>query len=219
MRSAPRLFLLAIVSLVSIATVIAQDDTTLVDVDENSTSIRRRPNGEWMVGVQSATYSFEPEVNGEPYPSANASDSRTFFGVGYGGHVPIVNVGTYGTLWFVPAVNTWLSIGSTTGSDGYSETSMGFEVAVPVHATIAYGGLRRKSMAWGIEGGLGANVGFRTRTTWETSVWSIAPSALVDLTYAPKNIFRLRFLADLLPASIAEFETYRTWSLQFVVGF
>lgn len=214
--------LIAALMIITLLPVAAQDDTTLTDVDETTSTIRRKPNGEWMLGVQRATYSTESLYNGEPVPGTEKDYGYTYFGVGYGGHIPLTEVGTYGTIWFVASANAWLNIGdeSTVDEYGYvsSDASVGFDLSIPVHATIGYGGLRRKSMAWGIEGGLGLNSGLRTRSSWESSAFTFAPSALIDITYAPKNIFRLRFMGDILPGSLSDTESYRTWSVQLVIG-
>ncbi len=208
------------------APLLAQDDTTLTDVDETSTKIRRKPNGEWMIGIQRATYEYELRSNGEAIPGGTSSTGYTFFGLGYGGHIPLADIGAYGTVWLVPAANLWLNIGSegTTDEWGYTstETAVGFDISAPIHATIGYGALRRKSMAWGIEGGLGVNFGLRTRSTWTTSAFTVTPSAMIDVSYAPKSIYRLRFITDIIGASLNDEDTfgesYRTWSVQFVLG-
>jgi hypothetical protein len=166
------------------------------------------------------SYSFDNGANGAS--KYVYEDTYTYWGAGYGGHIPLFEIGAYGTFWLVPAGNLWLNFGATSTTDEYgyvsTETGFGFDVNVPIHATIGYGGLRRKSMAWGIEGGLGVNAAFRTRSDWNENVFTISPSAMVDLTYAPKNIFRLRFVADLIPANLSDYETIRTWMLQLVVG-
>lgn len=214
------LMIMTVILFTSVVSTLAQSDTTLTEVDPNSTTIRRKPNGEWLLGIQQASYAFDNGLSGSS--KFTAEDSYTYFGVGYGGHIPLFEIGAYGTFWLVPAGNVWLNVGNTTTTDEYgnvfSETGVGFDVNVPIHATIGYGGLRRKSMAWGIEGGLGVNAAFRTRSDWNENVFTISPSAMVDLTYAPKNIFRLRFIVDLLPAELSDYETIRTWMLQLVVG-
>jgi hypothetical protein len=217
-----RLMIVLGVLMLASAAVLAQDDTTLTDVNETSSKIRRKPNGEWMAGIQRATYTQVLTYQGETIPGSERDYGFTYFGFGYGGHIPLTEVGTYGTIWLVAAGSLWLNISDLSTTDAWgnstSDPSIGFDVNVPIHATISYGALRRKSMAWGIEGGLGVNVGLRTRSTWDSSEFTFAPSALVDISYAPKNVYRLRLMADIISSSLSAGGTYQTWSVMFVMG-
>jgi hypothetical protein len=214
------LSILAVIAVIG-APLCAQVDSTMKD-DDGEQGPRRKPLGEWLLGITYGT--FEQTVpllawNGYDYVQlgdTTVSDSRTYFSLGYGGHVPLFNLGKYSTVWLVPAA--YMAVSFSNLSSDVSDPSINIDLSVPVHVTAGYGGLRRKAQAWGIEGGLGVTASRR----FTEGVFTVVPSALVDVTYAPKNVFRLRFMTDLISYEIAPTDkapyTMRTWSLMFVVG-
>lgn len=213
------LSILAVIAIVC-APLCAQVDSTMKD-DDGEQGPRRKALGEWLLGITYGTIEQTGPMqvwNGYDYDVVDTtiSDSRTYFSFGYGGHIPLFNLGKYSTVWLVPAAFAALNF-SNFSSDA-ADPSINFDLSVPVHVTAGYGGLRRKAQAWGIEGGLGVTASRR----FNQGVFTVVPSALVDVTYAPKNVFRLRFMTDLISYEIAPADvlpyTMRTWSLMFVVG-
>lgn len=197
----------------------AQTDSTFID-DEEQTGPRRKPNGEAMLGITYANLSYTSKVYdqyGQIVGDTNVADNRLYASFGYGGHIPLFNLGKYSTVWLVPAAYAALSM-SSLSTDGDSP-SLQFDLSVPIHVTAGYGGLRRKAQAWGIEGGLGVTASRR----FSEGVFTFAPSAIVDVTYAPKNIYRLRFMTDLVSYNVepkdASAYSMHTWTMMFVIGF
>lgn len=194
----------------------------VVAFSQTDSTIRRKPNVELITGIQFATVSSSTMFNGQPIPGSELEFNYTYFGLGVGAHVPLTEIGAYGTIWIVPASSFWFNIGSKTTIDEYgnalSETQSGFSFSVPVHATISYGALRRKSMAFGIEGGLGINASWRSHEAWQEGFFSVQPSAMIDVSYAPKNVFRLRFMTDLLSTTMPDGADHRAWCIQFVLS-
>lgn len=206
--------------------IMASVDSTQIDSVSAAAPVKRRVNGELLFGAQQGIYVRENLYNGEVIPGQSWTHTYTYVGLGYGLHIPLWSVGELSTIWLVPAVSAWLSFGDEHYVDewGYEKTepAVGFDVSVPVHMTYGYGGLRRSASKWGIEGGLGVNMGLRARSMWETNFFTITPSALVDVTFAPRNVYRLRFMVDILPYQLSHEstyqESYRTWTAQFVLG-
>lgn len=215
-----RFLSVAALILLCIGTVHAQTDTTLKEEEENGP--RRRPNGEWLLGITYATMSVTvPYERWDGYEwvkvgDTTIADTRFYGSIGYGGHIPLFNLGKYSTVWLVPAA--YAAISASGFSSSSTDPEFHFDLTIPIHVTAGYGGLRRKANAWGIEGGIGLTASRR----FAEGVFTIAPSGIIDVTYAPKNVYRLRFMTDLISYDVTPKEsnpyTMHTWSLMFVLG-
>lgn len=216
-----RFLSIAAMIMLCIVTVHAQTDSTLKEDDDDG-GPRRKPNGEWIVGITYATTSFTGQLtqwNGYEYVNlgdTTISDNRIYGSFGYGGHIPLFNLGRYSTVWLVPSAYAAISLSSFSSTS--SDPQVYVDLTVPIHVTAGYGGLRRKANAWGIEGGVGITASRR----FNEGVFTVAPSAIVDVTYAPKNVYRLRFMTDLISYDVEPKESSKfsmhTWSLMFVLG-
>lgn len=196
---------------------IARPDS-LSTVDDDADGPRRKPNAEFIIGMQfsslfykAGTYETGFEIN-----NRDTTISRNVLMLGYGGHVPLFNLGKTSTVWLVPAAILKIGIHNTSGSSTPDAT---YDLGLPVHFTAGIGGLRRRSNAWGIEGGVGANITAHLKD----GLFSFVPSGIVDITYAPKSIFRLRLMADIFSYDLQPKDkppfSQQTWSVSFVAGF
>lgn len=196
------LSLLAAVSMTAQTTDILLPDSTM------ETNIRRKASGEFLLGVMNGAYMYDATFKGEPIPNGDLTVSRLAFSLGIGGHIPLATLGPLTTLWLVPAAIVSANIGKASGS-AESMPSGFLDLSVPIHVTVGYGALRRRSAAFGADAGLGINVGRR----FAHDAFTVSPSAMVDLSYSPKSVFHLRFMVDVLPGSMGDNKSYRTWSI------
>ncbi len=123
----------------------------------------------------------------------------------FGASIPIVSVGTLSTIWLKFAGQ--LGLAATGGMAA-------FDLSVPVHAVLSWGGLRRKPVAWGFSGGLGINAGYRI----DYDAVTLTPSLLAEVQYSPQYVMGLRLLYDLMPGSMGDGAGYHTWSVQYFLG-
>lgn len=182
-------------------------------LQEESTLLRRW-NAEVGLGAQWGTAETKaPDEFGRfREPQVDSQLLRISIFLTGGVHIPLHTLGKSSTLWLVANPGIGLGIGNRVQESGEIKSEMLIMYQMPVHVTAAIGGLRRKSVAWGIEGGLGFNLAN------EFGEWVFAPSLLIDLTYAPKNLNRLRFMMDILPASVVNGGGYRRFSLAYIWG-
>lgn len=190
----------------------AQTDT-LKGADEDESTPRRKANAEWFAGLTMASYTRDATTfEGS---TVRATDNRVLAHFGYGGHIPLTNLGRLTTIWLVPSASLGVGISKSSSEFESSLDGMSLDLCVPIHFTVGYGALRRKSIAWGVEGGLGVNVARR----FAQEAFTVVPSLMVDISYAPRAIYRLRLMTDLIAGSIGETGEYRTWGVSFVLGF
>ena len=200
------LTLWAAVPALAVPSVVAVPDSTdqLSDPpEEDAYSPRRKANGEFIIGWMTSNAiidrgSLDPLVV-----------PRSFLQIGYGGAIPLADLGPVTTLWLKLSGLVGVSI-----SDDNGTPDLQGDLSVPIHAVFSYGGLRRKSVAWGGSAGLGINVARR----FEYDQFTFAPSAMFEVLYAPRALYGLRAMVDLLPASIEDGLSYHTWTIQFFVG-
>jgi len=187
---------------------VAQDGLpqTLSDPDTMDIySPKRKPNGEWILGWMTGATLFDSTETRPEYV-----DVRSFFQFGYGGAIPLADLGTVTTLWLKLAAQLGMSI-----KDNGVEPDFQVDISIPIHAVFSYGALRRKSIAWGGSVGLGVNVARR----FQFDAFTFAPSVLAEIQYSPRAVYGLRLLMDVLPGSIEEGVGYHSWAIQFFAGF
>jgi hypothetical protein len=190
------------------AMLLAQDVDT-VGIEHS----RARPSFEILIGLTSNRYSYQYESNVTADDSYTAYETQFPFCVGVGGHIPIYRVNDDFQIWAVPSVQLqWLSMTNRGDGEGGSFLDWNF----PMVASISYGASKpSKKKMFGIEAGLGVNLGWRT--TMQSL--SAAPCVVIDLYAAPRKIYRLRFLADIVPGVMAGPYTLQSWTISAVFGF
>ena len=167
-------------------------------------SPKRKSNGEFIIGWMTGSTIYE---QGEGFPDAVAS--RSFLQFGWGGSIPITELGRLSTLSLKASGLLGLSVSTSDDNPDFQ-----VDLSIPVHAVVNYGALRRKAYAWGFGGGLGLNVARR----FQYDQFTFSPSLMLEGLYAPKTIYGLRFLLDLFPAALEGTTTYHSWSIQFYIG-
>lgn len=174
--------------------------------EEDEYSPKRKANGEFIIGWMTANAIYEQ----------NGRDPlvvpRSFLQFGWGGAIPLTELGSISTLWLKASGLIGLSFSDPNSNGG--DPDLQADVSIPIHAVFSYGALRRKSVAWGGSAGLGINVARR----FQFDEFTVAPSAVFELLYAPRAVYGVRAMVDLLPATLEEGVCYHTWSIQFFIG-
>lgn len=197
MQRSSLIAILVFVSLVS--TSVAQNDSTLVEVANQE--YNRKPIAEWVFGnIFTFINGSATEYSGDyPLGTYEGEETRNYFVFGVSGHIPLATLGRTSTLWLVPSLLLSINTGSSSDYNSFSGTSHSFiDVNVPIHVCYGFGGLQKKAVAWGFEAGLGINIAGRLAEETVT----VQPSALVEVSYTPKSVYRLQIMADLLPATL-----------------
>lgn len=210
-NSAPILYV-ATIAFLFVTMMTAQVDSTESIEDPQEVNPLRKVNTEFIIGAGFTEYVAEwgPGTRGWYGQSGLYTARRTYFTVGFGAHIPITKVGRLGTIWFVPAGTFGVSAGPK--SDGVDK-AVSLDFCAPLHVTFGIGALRRRSIAWGVEAGLGLTLS----KTSAYDAFALAPSAMVDISYAPRSIYRLRLMTHLIPISLLQ-GTYRRYSVAFIWG-
>lgn len=217
-----------------IATVIASaqvTDSNEVDEELRTVSPKRQSNFELVLMYTNGSATgdvYGVANNGTVYKGGRVSKSEIGLSYGFGMHIPVINVSSTSTIWLVPAITHGYFF-----DDFREETISGnlrtggalLNVEVQLHATIGYGGLRKKYSVWGIEGGLGATFragGYGSETennnTSPGDIYRILPTLLIDFSYTPKNVYRIRIMSDILQSSMSYGISARQYSLALVIG-
>lgn len=175
--------------------------------------VKAKNSFEFIAGVASIrrTYEYYPS---EPADARNTASQHGYSpNIGIGGHVPLLRLAENWQLWAVPQLLVqWQT---ETGVNGQPDQTY-HDVVLPLVATISYGAVRPSRHAWfGVEAGLGVNLGWRS----SYQSLSVAPCAVVDVYMMPKQVFRLRFLTDILPAAMSGSSTLRSWTISAVLGY
>jgi hypothetical protein len=202
-------------------TAVSQTDSAFVS-DTGKVSFKRKSTFEQYYGVQLSSIGWKLNdkfVNGE-WTVIEEAAVRPYALLGFGWHLPVASLGQYTTLWFVPAATVAIAYSSVYPVNNGQDVEGYVDVSVPLYVTLGYGALRRRESEWGVEAGVGVALTQR----FEEDVFSVVPSAVFEVSYAPKNVHRLRFTADLLatefPDSRLQYPyTQRAWSISYVFGY
>lgn len=213
-RNVASLFFCSLILCMSVVNLQAQDDFSepKSETEESSSSSKgpkRKTNFEYIGAILVSNASLEVPNAGENGETITSSSSSTAFAFGAGMHIPLSSLSESTTLWLVPSVLLGIATSSDV-SDG------GLLVQVPVHVSFGYGALRKRNSQWGIEGGLGVTL--RTALSSNSEGLTVNPSAMVDITYAPSGVYRLRFMTDILSTKHSDFLTSRQFSIGLVIG-
>jgi len=130
---------------------------------------------------------------------------------GFGMHIPVFAFEKNMTLSVVPTVQFGNGFSDTKNTDDRMATSIQ-ELHAQLYATYTLGGLPRKNSRWGFEIGIGADaaIGFTDVTST-----TVVPSILFDVIYAPGNVVRLCFIADVIKREMSNGQSYQRFGIQF----
>lgn len=212
---------LAICFFFAISTAASQADSAFVS-DSGKVSLKRKSSFELYYGAQLSSIGWklnDKYVNGE-WTVIEEEAVRPYALLGFGWHLPVASLGQYTTLWFVPAATLAIGYSAVYPVDYGLEAEGYVDVSVPLYVTLGYGALRRRDSEWGVEAGVGVALTQR----FKEDVFSVAPGAIFEVSYAPKNVHRLRFTVDLLATEFSDSRlqypyTQRAWSISYVFGY
>lgn len=213
-RSAQSFIILAISWLATTAVVEAQLNNALIDSTGDVFQVREMASIELGVGMMSTTIAHTYPMHEGDNTDATIRETNYAYSLGAGGRIPLKRLEEDVVVWLNP--NLMGQLTPTTINSG-STVELHLDIAAPVLITMSYGAVRSaRKKVFGAEAGLGLNLAWRS----SAGSFSLAPCASIDLFAAPKKIYRLRFLLDLIPGIMTDGRTFRTnWSLSFCLGF
>lgn len=224
--------IVAILGLSAQVTLKAQD--SLADKEEIATvskGPKRVVNVEFFGGVLFGYASAEiPNVaeNGVVNGSKQISMSSGGLSLGISMHIPVFSVDAKTTIWLIPSLTSGVFLNDFRdyqhGRNSNYSTTVGSAEA-NMHITYGIGGLRRSNSRWGVEAGIGATYrgsgyGAETRAGDETMEDGarVLPTILVDVSYTPNGVYRLRLMSDIFNSSLLSGVSARQLSVSLVIG-
>lgn len=202
------------------------------EVQTVSKGPKRIANVEFTIGTLFGFASGPRDVvdeNGVVQSTENVSMSASGLMIGIGMHIPVYYVNDYSTVWLIPTATAGILFNNfreELNSSGFSSSVTSTGVAeLQLHATYGIGALRKRNSHWGVEGGIGLTYrtsGYGANTGSNNDALNdsprVLPTVLVDVSYAPKGVYRLRIVSDIFNSSLLGGVSARHLSIGLVFG-
>jgi hypothetical protein len=206
-RSVTAFLLALLLALPLVASPFPQDDD-----DETDSDYTPKRKAHWNYGIGASFLTVSRPLFGNNDETMTLDLTYTGFNILFGGWVPITAITPDLTLAF--DVNFAAGYGFPTGNTAYDTPAVFGQV--PAHVALQYRGLGRRTYAWGAAIGVGASGMFLASDAADGAF--IAPSIYVDLIYAPKLFWTLRFQTNLTTPEFGSRNTFRAINITFIGG-